>query len=30
MNINQQSSKAQEKDLFNNLLQRAFKGELIL
>jgi hypothetical protein len=29
MNINQQSSKAQEKDLFNNLLQRAFKGELV-
>jgi len=29
MNINQQSSKAQEKYLFNSPLQRAFKGELV-
>jgi len=29
MNINQQSSKAQAEDLFNSLLQRVFKGELV-
>jgi hypothetical protein len=29
MNMNQQLSKAQAKDLFNSLLQRVFKGELV-
>jgi len=29
MNINQQLSKAQAEDLFNSLLQRAFKGQLV-
>jgi hypothetical protein len=29
MNINQQLRKVQAEDLFNSLLQRAFKGELV-